>query len=53
MQLSYGGCHGADAKIVFGELCETAEETVNLYEQDGNSKSQRADAPDSRAAGDP
>jgi predicted RNase H-like HicB family nuclease len=34
-ELLYGGCHGADAKQVFGELCEIVEETIRLYEQDG------------------
>jgi len=33
-ELFYGGCHGADAKSVFAELCEIIEETVQLYEQD-------------------
>ena len=34
-ELFYGGCHGADAKGVFAELCEIIEETIALYEQDG------------------
>lgn len=34
-ELVYGGCHGADAKAVFAELCELVEETVRLLEQDG------------------
>jgi len=34
-ELFYGGCHGADAKRVFAELCAIIEETVQLYEQDG------------------
>jgi len=34
-ELFYGGCHGADAKAVFAELCEIIEETIQLYEQDG------------------
>jgi predicted RNase H-like HicB family nuclease len=34
-ELFYGGCHGADAKKVFAELCEMVEETIQLYEQDG------------------
>lgn len=33
--LFYGGCHGADEKRVFMELCETVEETIGLYKQDG------------------
>ncbi len=34
-ELFYGGCHGPDAKAVFAELCDTIEETIRLYEQDG------------------
>ncbi len=34
-ELFYGGCHGADAKIVFSELCDIVEDTIRLYEQDG------------------
>jgi predicted RNase H-like HicB family nuclease len=34
-ELFYGGCHGADAKEVFAELCEIVEDTVSLYEKDG------------------
>ncbi len=30
-----GGCHGADAKAVFAELCDIVAEAVALYEQDG------------------
>ena len=33
-ELFYGGCHGAEAKSVFAELCEIVEETVRLYEED-------------------
>lgn len=33
--LFYGGCHGADEKRVFMELCEIVEETIDLYKQDG------------------
>ena len=29
------GCHGNDEKQVFAELCETADETIELYIQDG------------------
>lgn len=32
--LIYGGCHGADEKAVFGELCQVVEETIALYHQD-------------------
>ena len=34
-ELFYGGCHGADAKSVFSELCEIIDETILLYERDG------------------
>jgi predicted RNase H-like HicB family nuclease len=33
--LFYGGCHGADEKRVFAELCQIVEETVDLYEVAG------------------
>ena len=33
-ELFYGGCHGTDAKSVFGELCEIVDETIELYERD-------------------
>jgi len=36
-ELFYGGCHGSDPKVVFGELCQIVEETIKLYEQDGKS----------------
>ena len=32
--LLYGGCHGADEKAVFDELCRVVEETVALYRVD-------------------
>jgi predicted RNase H-like HicB family nuclease len=34
-ELFYGGCHGSDAKVVFSELCQIIEETVEIYERDG------------------
>jgi predicted RNase H-like HicB family nuclease len=34
-ELFYGGCHGANAKRVFAELCAIVEETIRLYEEDG------------------
>jgi predicted RNase H-like HicB family nuclease len=34
-ELSYGGCHGQDAKAVFAELCEIIEETIEVYEREG------------------
>ncbi len=33
--LFFGGCHGDDEKAVFAELCKIAEETIDLYRQDG------------------
>jgi predicted RNase H-like HicB family nuclease len=33
--LFYGGCHGADEKEVFAELCEIVDETIELYKKDG------------------
>jgi predicted RNase H-like HicB family nuclease len=35
--LFYGGCHGDDEKVVFAELCEIVEETIELYKKDGKS----------------
>jgi predicted RNase H-like HicB family nuclease len=32
--LLYGGCHGADEKQVFDELCQIVEETITLYRKD-------------------
>ena len=33
--LLYGGCHGADEKSVFEDLCTVVEETIELYRADG------------------
>ncbi len=33
--LFYGGCHGDDERVVFSELCEIVEETIELYKKDG------------------
>ncbi len=33
--LVYGGCHGHDEKAVFEELCQIAEEAIELYRQQG------------------
>ena len=33
--LIYGGCHGADEKAVFDELCEIVDEVIALYREDG------------------
>ena len=33
--LFLGGCHGDDEQIVFAELCQIVEETVQLYQQEG------------------
>lgn len=34
-ELFYGGCHGADPRGVFDELCVIVEENLELYERDG------------------
>ena len=34
-ELFYGGCHGADAKSVFAELCDLIEDAIGLYEREG------------------
>lgn len=33
--LIFGGCHGADEKAVFDELCQIVEEAISLYHKDG------------------
>ena len=33
--LILGGCHGADERAVFEELCQIVEEAIDLYRQDG------------------
>ena len=33
--LIYGGCHGDDEALVFAELCEIAEEIVEMFHADG------------------
>jgi len=33
--LMYGGCHGADERKVFEELCDIVEETIALNKQAG------------------
>ena len=33
--LIMGGCHGADERQVFEELCQIVEEAIALYRQDG------------------
>ena len=33
--LFYGGCHGSDERDVFSRLCQIAQETIELYEQEG------------------
>ena len=35
--LIYGGCHGADEKVVFDELCQIVEEAIVLYRNEGKS----------------
>ncbi|MCX7412196.1 MAG: type II toxin-antitoxin system HicB family antitoxin [Planctomycetia bacterium] len=34
-ELFYGGCYGDDAKQVFAELCELAEEAIETLEEVG------------------
>jgi predicted RNase H-like HicB family nuclease len=34
-ELFYGGCHGDDQSAVFAELCQIAEETVELLLSEG------------------
>ncbi len=33
--LVYGGCHGADEKSVFDELCLVVDEAIALHQDDG------------------
>ena len=33
--LIYGGCHGADERQVFEELCRIVDEAIELYRLDG------------------
>jgi predicted RNase H-like HicB family nuclease len=33
--LLYGGCHGADERAVFDELCRIVDEALDLYRADG------------------
>jgi hypothetical protein len=33
--LIYGGCHGADERKVFEELCRIVDEAIALYQRDG------------------
>lgn len=33
--LIYGGCHGADERKVFDELCRIVDEAIELYRQEG------------------
>jgi len=33
--LILGGCHGADERQVFEELCQIVEEAIDLYKRDG------------------
>lgn len=33
--LVHGGCHGADERAVFDELCQIVEEAIALYRKDG------------------
>lgn len=33
--LIFGGCHGADEKAVFDELCRIVDDAIALYKADG------------------
>jgi len=33
--LIYGGCHGANERDVFDELCKIVEDAITLYKADG------------------
>jgi predicted RNase H-like HicB family nuclease len=33
--LIYAGCHGADERAVFDELCQIVDEAIDLYKRDG------------------
>jgi len=33
--LIYGGCHGADERVVFDELCRIVDDAIALYKIDG------------------
>jgi hypothetical protein len=33
--LIFGGCHGADERAVFDELCRIVDEAIVLYEREG------------------
>ena len=33
--LIYGGCHGANERDVFDELCKIVEDAITLYRADG------------------
>jgi predicted RNase H-like HicB family nuclease len=34
-ELFYGGCHGTDPRVVFDELCQIVDETLENYARDG------------------
>jgi predicted RNase H-like HicB family nuclease len=34
-ELFYGGCHGLDARVVFSELCDMIDSSIDLYEREG------------------
>ncbi len=33
--LFHGGCHGEDELVVFEQLCQIVDETIELYRQEG------------------
>ena len=34
-ELSYGGCHGPDARSVFSQLCKIVDEAIEVCEREG------------------
>jgi len=34
-ELFYGGCHGADPRAVFDELCQIVAEAIEVYRREG------------------
>ncbi len=42
--LTYGGCHGDDPRQVFDELCQIADEVIDLFEQDREALPKPTDA---------
>ncbi len=52
--LIYGGCHGADERVVFDDLCRIVDEAIQLYRDDNRPLAispTKLDAAGQRAAG--